>query len=184
MALSVFKTNGAEQFGAAGSIPSAFARSHPWSLVSIDTLLARARAGLRRLPPIEACAAASRGAAFIVDTRPESQRRSGGEVPGAIVIERNHLEWRLDPRCDARIPEATSANIRWIILCDEGYSSSLAASSLRQIGLANATDVIGGFQAWTAAGLQVSQVASPTRSRGPGEPGIDARLTSAEHACG
>ncbi|MET7334983.1 rhodanese-like domain-containing protein [Nonomuraea sp. NPDC005650] len=149
--------------------------------MSIDTLLARARTGLRRLPPAEACAAASRGEAFIVDTRPEFQRRSGGEVPGAIVIERNHLEWRLDPRCDARIPEATSADIRWIILCDEGYSSSLAASSLRQIGLANATDVIGGFQAWTAAGLQVTRLAAPTRPRGPGEPGIDERLTS---ACG
>ncbi|MFF4625542.1 rhodanese-like domain-containing protein [Nonomuraea jabiensis] len=150
--------------------------------MSIDTLLARARTGLRRLSPAEACAAASRGTGLIVDTRPEFQRRSGGEVPGAIVIERNHLEWRLDPRCDARIPEAISADIRWIILCDEGYSSSLAASSLRQIGLANATDVIGGFQAWTAAGLQVSRLAAPARPRGPGEPGIDARLTSAEHA--
>ncbi|MEU0565398.1 rhodanese-like domain-containing protein [Nonomuraea sp. NPDC005983] len=152
--------------------------------MSIDRLLARARAGLRRLPPAEACAAASRGEAIIVDTRPEFQRRSGGEVPGAIVIERNQLEWRLDPRCDARIPEATSAHIRWIILCDEGYSSSLAAESLRQIGLANATDVIGGFQAWTAAGLEVSRPAALTRPRGPGEPAIDAKLTAAERACG
>ncbi|MEU8324681.1 rhodanese-like domain-containing protein [Nonomuraea sp. NPDC048881] len=153
-------------------------------MLSIDALLARARAGLRRLPPAEALAAASRGDAFIVDTRPEFQRRSGGEVPGAIVIERNHLEWRLDPRCDARIPEATSAHIRWIVLCDEGYSSSLAASALRQIGLANATDVIGGFQAWIADGLRVIRPAVLTRPRGPGEPGTDTRLTAAERACG
>ncbi|MEU5865546.1 MULTISPECIES: rhodanese-like domain-containing protein [unclassified Nonomuraea] len=152
--------------------------------MSIDALLARARTGLRRLPPAEALAAAGGEDAFIVDTRPEFQRRSGGEVPGAIVIERNHLEWRLDPRCEARIPEATSAHIRWIILCDEGYSSSLAASSLRQLGLANATDVIGGFQAWTAAGLRVSRPAALTRPRGPGEPGTDTRLTAAERACG
>ncbi|RVX45197.1 rhodanese-related sulfurtransferase [Nonomuraea polychroma] len=138
--------------------------------MSIDELLAQTRAGLRRLLPVEAWAAAGSADAFIVDTRPEFQRRRGGEVPGAIVIERNHLEWRLDPLCDARIPEATSADIQWIILCDEGYSSSLAASSLRQVGLANATDVIGGFQAWTTAGLQVVRLAIPTRPRGPGEP--------------
>ncbi|WP_211370813.1 rhodanese-like domain-containing protein [Nonomuraea turkmeniaca] len=138
--------------------------------MSIDALLARSRAGLHRLPPAEAWSAASRTDTFIVDTRPEFQRRRDGEVPGAIVIERNQLEWRLDPLCDARIPEATSADIQWIILCDEGYSSSLAASSLRQIGLANATDVIGGFQAWITAGLQVIRQATPTRPRGPGEP--------------
>ncbi|WP_223167949.1 rhodanese-like domain-containing protein [Nonomuraea sp. SYSU D8015] len=137
--------------------------------MSIDALLARTRAGLRRLLPAEAWAAASRPDAFIADTRPEFQRRRDGEVPGAIVIERNQLEWRLDPLCDARIPEATSADIQWIVLCDEGYSSSLAASSLRQIGLANATDVIGGFQAWMTAGLQVIRPATPTRPRGPGE---------------
>lgn len=130
--------------------------------------LRQCRAGLGRLHPAEARSAAGGADAFIVDTRPEFQRRRDGHVGGAIVIERNHLEWRLDPRCDARIPEATSLGIRWIVLCDEGYSSSLAAWFLRQIGLINATDVVGGFQAWLRAGLPVLRPAVPIAPRGPG----------------
>jgi rhodanese-related sulfurtransferase len=122
---------------------------------TIEQLLAAARAGLRRLDPAEAGQAARAGAR-LVDIRPESQRRADGEIPGAIVIERNHLEWRLDPTSAGRIPEATDHDIAWIVLCDEGYSSSLAAASLQRLGLRNATDVTGGFHAWKAAGLPMS----------------------------
>ena len=130
--------------------------------MSVDRLLAEARSGLPRLKPCEA-AEAVRAGGFLVDTRPEYQRRADGDVPGAVVIERNHLEWRLDPRSDARIPEAAHERIHWIVLCDEGYSSSLAAASLRAIGLVNATDVTGGFQEWRAAGLPVTP--GPVRPR-------------------
>jgi rhodanese-related sulfurtransferase len=92
-----------------------------------------------------------------VDTRPEYQRRADGDIPGAVVVERNHLEWRLDPHSDSRIPEAVHDRVHWIVICDEGYSSSLAAASLRAIGLVNATDVVGGFQEWRAAGLPVTR---------------------------
>jgi rhodanese-related sulfurtransferase len=120
--------------------------------VTIDELLAAARAGLHRLDPAAAVAAVANGAR-LVDTRPQSQRQADGEIPGALIIERNHLEWRLDPTSAGRIPEATHHDIVWIVLCDEGYSSSLAAASLQRLGLRNATDVIGGFQAWKDAGL-------------------------------
>jgi rhodanese-related sulfurtransferase len=106
---------------------------------------------------------------FLVDIRPEFQRRAGGELPDAIVIERNHLEWRLDPSSDGRIPEAVDAGIRWIILCEAGYASTLAADSLRRIGLRRSTDVIGGFRAWVACGLPVVGSAVPRLARGPGE---------------
>jgi len=105
--------------------------------------------------------------AVLVDTRPEFQRRADGEVPGAVVIERNHLEWRLDPHSQGRIPEATDRDITWIVLCDEGYSSSLAAASLQDLGMRNATDVVGGFQAWRRAGLPVERPAEPRQPRLP-----------------
>jgi rhodanese-related sulfurtransferase len=122
----------------------------------IDGLLAAARARLHRLTPHEAAAAAERGA-LLVDTRPLQQRHDEGEIPGALVIERNHLEWRLDPSSDARIPEAVDHDVEVIVVCSEGYSSSLAAASLQDLGLHRATDLDGGFRAWQAAGL-------PTRS--------------------
>ncbi|GAA2079460.1 rhodanese-like domain-containing protein [Actinomadura alba] len=122
--------------------------------MTIDELLAAARARLRRLQPAEAAAASSDGA-WLVDTRPQFQRRAGGEIPGAILIERNHLEWRLDPASASRIPEATDHGVRWIVVCEEGYSSSLAAAALQDLGLRNATDLIGGFLAWKSAGLPV-----------------------------
>ena len=130
--------------------------------------MVRAQTALVRLEPGEALAAARDPRAFLVDIRPEFQRRDG-EIPGAIVVERNHLEWRLDPSCDARIPEAVDAGIRWIIVCEAGFSSSLAAVALHRIGLRNSTDVIGGFNAWVAAGLPVDYTPVPRRPRGPGE---------------
>lgn len=120
----------------------------------LSRLLERARTRLSRLEPTEALAA-TRAGAIIVDTRPEFQRRADGEIPGALVIERIHLEWRLHPASEGRIPEADHADIAWIVICDEGYSSSLAAATLQLIGLRGATDVVGGFRAWQAAGLPV-----------------------------
>ena len=122
--------------------------------VTIDDLLEAARVRLRRLTPVEA-AAAMRDGALLVDTRPQFQRSSGGAIPGAIVIERVHLEWRLDPASSARIPQATDYDVAWIVICDEGYSSSLAAATLQELGLHRATDVVGGFRAWKTAGLPV-----------------------------
>jgi rhodanese-related sulfurtransferase len=133
---------------------------------TIDDLLFQARSGLARLDPVLALRAAHDGA-ILIDTRPEFQRRADGEIPGAIIIERNHLEWRCDPASPARIPEATGHHVRWIICCDQGYSSSLAAASLRTLGLSSATDVIGGFQAWRAAGLPVATPEQPSRPRLP-----------------
>jgi len=123
--------------------------------MGIEETLNRVRSGLARLEATEAYAASQDEATFIVDTRPEFQRREAGEIAGAIIIERNHLEWRLDPTSASRIPRAVDANIRWIVLCEGGYSSSLAADSLRQLGLHRSTDVIGGFNAWRAAGLPI-----------------------------
>ena len=134
---------------------------------AIDDLLIEVRGGLARLQPVAAFRA-TRGGAVLIDTRPEWQRRADGEIPGAIVIERNHLEWRCDPRCPARVAEAADHQVAWIICCDEGYSSSLAAASLQALGLSNATDVTGGFQAWRAAGLPVARPATPSRPRPAG----------------
>jgi rhodanese-related sulfurtransferase len=122
----------------------------------LDRLLARARARLMRLEPQQAHAAVAEGG-ILVDIRPEFQRRADGEIPGSIIIERNHLEWRLHPASSGRIPEALHCDVHWIVICDEGYSSSLAAATLQMIGLRRATDVAGGFQGWRAAGLHVGQ---------------------------
>jgi rhodanese-related sulfurtransferase len=131
---------------------------------NVDDLLAQARSGLRRLDPAVAFRAARSGA-ITVDTRPEWQRRADGEIPGAIVIERNHLEWRCDPGSPARVPEATGYDVTWIVCCDEGFSSSIAAASLQTLGLSKATDVTGGFRAWRAAGLLVVKPAEPVSPR-------------------
>jgi rhodanese-related sulfurtransferase len=119
---------------------------------SIDDVLEEARARLRRFGPVEAAQALERGA-LLVDIRPQWQRDADGEIPGALLIERNHLEWRLDPTSDARIPEAVDHDVEIVIVCSEGYSSSLAAASLQDLGLHRATDLDGGFLAWRAAGL-------------------------------
>ncbi|WP_461297064.1 rhodanese-like domain-containing protein [Streptomyces harbinensis] len=129
-------------------------------MTTIDTHLAAVRAGLDRLGPHQAQAARERGA-VLVDTRPAFQRDADGTIQGALVIERNHLEWRCDPASGASVPEATDRDVHWIVVCDEGYASSLAAASLRALGLRRATDLIGGFQAWRRAGLPV-EVSDPT----------------------
>jgi rhodanese-related sulfurtransferase len=116
---------------------------------SVEELLVDARSRLTRLTPQEAAAAIGSGAG-LVDIRPAWQRAETGEIPGALVVERNHLEWRLHPASESRLPQAAPGR-RWIVVCTEGYTSSLAADALNSIGVP-ATDVIGGFVAWRAAG--------------------------------
>lgn len=122
--------------------------------VGIDRLLEATRARLDRLTPEQAADAVFDGA-LLVDIRPRDQRLWEGGIPGALIIERNVLEWRLDPGSDARIPEADSYDRHVVLLCNEGYATSLAAATLQDLGLWRATDVIGGFQAWRADGLPV-----------------------------
>ncbi len=119
-------------------------------MTTVHDRLAAARARLDRPDPQRAAAMVERGA-LLVDTRPGWQREREGELPGALLIERNHLEWRLDPASDARIPQAVDHDVTWIVVCSEGYASSLAAASLQDLGLRNATDLAGGYQAWKAA---------------------------------
>lgn len=119
---------------------------------TINEVLADARDRLTRIDPEQAQAEARDGA-LLVDIRPAAQRAAEGAVPGALIVERNVLEWRLDPASDARLPVATGHDVRVIVLCSEGYTSSLAAASLQELGLTRATDVVGGFRAWRAAGL-------------------------------
>lgn len=116
----------------------------------VDELLAAARARLERLTPAEAFAAGA-GGAVLVDIRPQVNREAEGEIPGAVIVERNVLEWRFDPSNAARLPIA-AYDLQVIILCNEGYTSSLAAVALHELGVSRATDVIGGYRAWRAAG--------------------------------
>jgi len=118
---------------------------------SVADVLGRARAGLRRLGPVEAAAAVVAGG-LLVDIRPAAQRAAEGEVPGALVVERNVLEWRFEPGGEAALPVA-DADLHVVVLCSEGYTSSLAAAALQELGVHRATDVAGGFRAWAAAGL-------------------------------
>jgi rhodanese-related sulfurtransferase len=124
--------------------------------VGIDELLERVRAGYARVEAHEAYEAARSGDALLVDIRYAALRERDGLIPGALVVERNELEWRLDPRGSHRLPEATSHDLRIVVICNEGYASSLAAVSLHRLGLHRATDLVGGFQAWKAAGLPVT----------------------------
>jgi rhodanese-related sulfurtransferase len=114
-------------------------------------LLKRARRRLNRLAPDQAARELAEGA-LLVDIRP-SEQRAEGAIPGAIVVDRNVLEWRLDPASKWKIPEVTGHDVRLIVICNEGFASSLVAAELHELGLINATDVIGGFHAWKAAGL-------------------------------
>ncbi|QWB28180.1 MULTISPECIES: rhodanese-like domain-containing protein [Streptomyces] len=123
--------------------------------VGIDELLERVRAGYERIEPQQAYEAAEAGDALLVDIRYAALRERDGLIPGALVVERNELEWRLDPQGSHRAAEATSHSLRVVVICNEGYASSLAAQSLHQLGLHRATDLVGGFQAWRASGLPV-----------------------------
>jgi rhodanese-related sulfurtransferase len=117
----------------------------------IDTVLEQARTRLNRLPASDLPEALDSGA-VLVDIRPAAQRAAEGSVPGALVIERNVLEWRCDPTSEARIPQAVDDDVYWVILCSEGYTSSLAAASLVDLGLHRSTDIVGGYHALVAAG--------------------------------
>jgi rhodanese-related sulfurtransferase len=119
---------------------------------SIADVLAEARSKIRRLPPLEAQRAVT-GGALLVDIRPAGQRRREGGIPGALIIERNLLEWRLDPSSDTVIPEVKGHEQQIIIFCSEGYTSSLAAAALKELGFESAADLGGGFLAWKSAGL-------------------------------
>lgn len=125
-------------------------------MATVDDLLAAARVRLRRLTATEACGRLARGA-LLVDVRTREQRLADGEIPGAVVISLNHLEWRLDPTSAYRIERARDHDVEVIVCCEEGYCSSLAAARLQDLGLHRATDVVGGFRAWRDAGLPVEQ---------------------------
>ncbi|MGA8217342.1 MAG: rhodanese-like domain-containing protein [Solirubrobacterales bacterium] len=120
---------------------------------SVEELLAEARRGILRLSPGQALEATRQGARLI-DIRSESQRSGDGIIPGAALVPRNALEWRLDPACEHHDPALARRDRQVIVICDEGYQSSLAAANLRRLGL-DVADVIGGFQAWRGAGLPV-----------------------------
>ena len=119
---------------------------------TVDDLLAEARSRITPVTPAEAIARMA-AVAVLVDIRPAAQRAREGWVPAALVVERNVLEWRFDPASGARLPQATGYDVDVLVLCSEGYTSSLAADALRSLGLTRASDVVGGFSAWVAAGL-------------------------------
>ncbi|WP_329057418.1 rhodanese-like domain-containing protein [Amycolatopsis sp. NBC_01480] len=125
----------------------------------IDELLDGARSGLDRVDPVRAQRLQSDGA-LIVDIRPHANRLAEGEIPGSVIVERIHLEWRLAPDSEWKLPGVTPGTVA-IVVCNEGYSSSLAAADLQRLGLSGATDLAGGFRAWAAAGLPVTAGGSP-----------------------
>jgi rhodanese-related sulfurtransferase len=127
----------------------------PTGALSIEQVLTAARARLRRLSPDEVYEAVTLTEAVLVDIRPESQRAIEGNIAGALVVERNVLEWRFDPASSARLPVATDHDLQVIVFCSEGYTSSLAAAALQDLGLYRATDMVGGFHAWRALGLPI-----------------------------
>jgi rhodanese-related sulfurtransferase len=133
----------------------------PLEFATVDDMLAQARSRIRRLDPLATITAVGEGD-LVVDIRPAWQRETQGEIPGSLIVERNHLEWRLHPRSDARLPFAAPGQ-RWIVACAEGYSSSLAAAALCSIGVP-AADLIGGVNAWAAAGLPLSSGPSPVET--------------------
>jgi rhodanese-related sulfurtransferase len=130
------------------------------SALTIEQQLRIARSRLQRLKPRQAAQRLAEGAT-VVDIRPLQQRALEGEIPGALVVERNVLEWRFDPSSSAALPQA-SYDLEVVVVCQEGYTSTLAAAALQDLGVRRATDVIGGFVAWQAAGLEWSRTVSPT----------------------
>ena len=133
---------------------------------TIGEILAASRARLTRLTPARAFEEFCAGATLI-DIRPAWQRAAAGEIPGSVVVERNHLEWRFDPESDARLPWVTGYDLRPIVICEAGYTSSLAAVALQELGL-DATDVIGGYTAWADAGLPTARPAECAAVLAPG----------------
>ena len=131
---------------------------------AIARLLEECRRGLERVEPAELEAVTAAGA-LVVDMRPVQQRLRDGEVPGAVVVDRNVLEWRLDPTSPHRLAVADDPDRRIVLVCHEGYSSSLAARTLQQLGLTRATDLAGGFVAWAAyvAEVQAGEIAAERR---------------------
>jgi rhodanese-related sulfurtransferase len=132
--------------------------TRPSASRGIDQMLADARTRLIRLSPEQAHRELGEGA-LLVDIRPQAQRAAEGEIPGAMTVERNVLEWRFDPSSASPLPEARY-DLRIIVFCSEGYTSSLAAAALQEVGISQATDLEGGFQAWRAAGLPTTSVPS------------------------
>ena len=141
--------------------------ARPLGALSVDEMLAAARARLVRLTPRQAFREVSLGG-VLIDIRPAAQRAEQGEIPGSTVVERNHLEWRLDPCSEARLPWVTGYDHRIIVFCVDGYTSSLAAAALQDLGLHQATDMIGGFRAWTAEGLPSAAGGAGTVTLAPG----------------
>lgn len=129
---------------------------------SVDALLAAARSGLLRLKPEQARERVDSGA-LIVDIRPSWQREVDGEIPGSVIVERNHLEWRLHPSSGAHLDVATPGQ-EWIVVCTEGYTSSLAAAALVSLGL-SASDIVGGIHAWREGGFPVVPGPTPIEQR-------------------
>jgi rhodanese-related sulfurtransferase len=138
----------------------------------VDALLASARSGLARLSPEAAAEARLTDGALLVDIRYAALRDRDGTIPGALIVERNELEWRLDPTCPHRAPEATGFDLPVVVVCNEGYASSLAARSLQALGLHRATDLDGGFQAWRSAGLPVTPPVTPPSTRPSSAPTV------------
>jgi rhodanese-related sulfurtransferase len=139
---------------------------------TIDELLDSARARLTRVTPREAFGETAAGG-VLIDIRPASQRAVQGEIPGSTIVERNHLEWRLDPCSDARLPWVTGYDHRVIVVCEDGYTSSLAAAALLDLGLYRATDMIGGYRVWAADGLPTAPAAAGAATIAPGAaPGL------------
>jgi len=134
---------------------------------TIDEILDLARARLVRLTPGQAFREVAEGG-VLIDIRPAAQRAVQGEIPGSTIVERNHLEWRLDPCSDARLPWVTGYDHRIIVFCVDGYTSRLAAAALLDLGLHRATDVIGGYRAWVAEGLPSAPAGADSVTLAPG----------------
>jgi rhodanese-related sulfurtransferase len=141
--------------------------ARPEGARTVEEMLTAARDRLVRLTPDQAFAELAADG-VLIDIRPAAQRADEGEVPGSAVIERNHLEWRLDPCSEARLPWVSGYDHRVIVICQEGYTSSLAAAALQELGLHRATDVIGGYWAWTALGLPSAPASAGTVTLAPG----------------
>jgi rhodanese-related sulfurtransferase len=134
--------------------------------LNIEQMLALARNRLRRLSPNEAYEAVAEEGATLVDIHPERQRAIEGSIPRALIVERNVLEWRFDPASSSRLPIATGHDLQIIVFCSEGYTSSLAAAALQDLGLWRATDIVGRFHAWRARDLPIASLSNTSSSSG------------------